>query len=370
METHQNGVLVSATQQSGSKNGYKNMGDYIQSLAQIAFTGDRNLVYVDKERVSEFESENGAKVRVILNAWFIVFPEYWPPSKDIEPLLLSMHISPTKADQMLTQEGMDFLRKFGPVGCRDLGTVKILEKHDVPCYYSSCLTLTLGQQYGKKDRSDKVIFVDPYIESVRDQAGDISLKLVLHNLVFAIFNTIKVRQLYHKFNHFYCVAGRFKVLKKVLAVSAFYRAYRTKFTDQILLEAEYVTQSVKIGEGTNYTTEQEKLDLAESFIEKYAEAALVVTSRIHCALPCLGLETPVLFVHSDGAGHVRDPGRFGGIIELFNVLRFNNFRLFSDEIDLPDKIDRAALQQIVNKDEHKPYMYNMIDKCKRFFQSK
>lgn len=55
------------------------------------------------------------------------------------------------------------------------------------------------------------------------------------------------------------------------------------------------------------------MEYAKYLIRKYAKAKLVVTSRIHCALPCLGIETPVIFVTSDnleqGVGRSGSNGR-------------------------------------------------------------
>ena len=36
------------------------------------------------------------------------------------------------------------------------------------------------------------------------------------------------------------------------------------------------------------------MTLAKNLLNKYASAKLVITSRIHCAIPCLSLGTPVL----------------------------------------------------------------------------
>jgi len=367
MTIFKNGVLVSSTQQSGSTDGYKNIGDYIQSLAQIHFSGAEDVLYVDKERISDFNG-NGAKVRTILNAWWIVFTKYWPPSEDIEPLLLSMHISPSKADGMLSEEGISYLKKHGPVGCRDRGTEEILKKRGVDCYYSGCLTLTLGLRYKNPETKDKVMFVDPYIEAVRDEDGKFSASLMLSNMLYGVTKLSKIAKLFSKFDHFYCNSGRFKSLRKFACVSAFYRTYRNKFSDEILFGAKYLTQAVKIGDGTIYNTEEEKMQLAEQFVVDYSDASLVITSRIHCALPCLGLETPVLFVHSEGVGHVRDPGRFGGIVELFNVLKYRNFNLLSEDQNIPNKINRENLKDIKNKNSYIKIMENMASKCKEFFR--
>lgn len=47
---------------------------------------------------------------------------------------------------------------------------------------------------------------------------------------------------------------------------------------------------------------------------------MVVTSRIHCALPCLALGTPVLFV-PDGISQSKiEVSRLQGIVEYLNIL--------------------------------------------------
>jgi hypothetical protein len=75
-------------------------------------------------------------------------------------------------------------------------------------------------------------------------------------------------------------------------------------------------------------SEEEKIAKAKALLDRYARASLVITSRIHCALPCLGLGTPVLFIEN---GYDRKFGRerFGGILELFNVIDPNHFPLSS-----------------------------------------
>lgn len=51
-------------------------------------------------------------------------------------------------------------------------------------------------------------------------------------------------------------------------------------------------------------------------MNKYAHAKLVITSRIHCALPCLALGTPVIYLN--GFNNFVDTCRFNGILNLFN----------------------------------------------------
>lgn len=70
-----------------------NLGDEIQSIAASCF-----LPYIDKfidrEKLAEFKSEE--KVKLIMNGWYIHDVEQWPPSSDIEPLLVSMHFTNNK----------------------------------------------------------------------------------------------------------------------------------------------------------------------------------------------------------------------------------------------------------------------------------
>ena len=51
------------------------------------------------------------------------------------------------------------------------------------------------------------------------------------------------------------------------------------------------------------------------YLRDYARAKLVITSRIHCALPCAGMGVPVILM----VANPQDP-RFGGITELLNHL--------------------------------------------------
>jgi hypothetical protein len=62
--------------------------------------------------------------------------------------------------------------------------------------------------------------------------------------------------------------------------------------------------------------EEQKFEIAESYLRDYAQAKLVITSRIHCALPCLAMGVPVIFIN--GFDDPVDSCRFGGILELLN----------------------------------------------------
>ena len=62
----------------------------------------------------------------------------------------------------------------------------------------------------------------------------------------------------------------------------------------------------------------ERFKYATKLLDKYARAKLVISTRIHGALPCLALKTPIIFVnkHYDN--------RYQGLYELLNTIGINS----------------------------------------------
>jgi hypothetical protein len=361
-----NALLVAATLKDGINDGHKNMGDYIQSLAGEAFFNTIDE-YIDREKLAEYKSNSG-KTKLIMNAWYMWVPENWPPSEDILPLLISMHFSPFAASRMLTIDGINYLKKYGPVGCRDKATEILLNQYGIPCYFSGCLTLTLGEKYKTHHKKNRILFVDPYFGNIRNEKGRFSIVNSLKCFYFGIINIRKMKRLQEIFLHSDISASRLKKLKSILSflvVSAFYKTYSSYFDDQLLLNGEYITHSVKIGKNTVLASEEAKLDYARKLIEKYAEASLVVTSRIHCALPCLGLETPVLFVTSERLNSDRRKSdRFGGLLDLFWIMFYKNFSLITNNNGISKKITMDTV--INNKQDYIPIKNALLKKCHEF----
>jgi len=361
-----NALLVAKTLGgTGTYDGMKNIGDYIQSLASGMFF-DKIDEYIDRERLSEYKSKS-EKVKVIMNAWYMWFPEYWPPSDDILPLLISMHISPLKASRMLSAEGINYLIKHGPVGCRDKGTEILLKQYNIPCYFSGCLTLTLGEKYKTSHKNSSILFVDPYFEAIHNQDGYLSIKNTIKSLYYGIKNIKKIKRFQMKFYHSNesTKKRKLKFILHYLIVSAFYKTYSSYFDDQLIFNGEYITHSVKVGKNSDLVSEEKKLDYAGKLIQKYAEASLVITSRIHCALPCLGLETPVLFITSKRLESIAvDNNRFDGLVDLLRVMQYNNFSLTTEDSTINEKINMDTV--IANKKDYIPIKEKLIKKCNEF----
>lgn len=70
-----NGILVCAPLSNG-----KNIGDYIQSVAQEQFYSKKGC-YVEREELNTFHSNE--RTNVIMNGWFMWKPQNFPPSEDM-----------------------------------------------------------------------------------------------------------------------------------------------------------------------------------------------------------------------------------------------------------------------------------------------
>lgn len=298
----------------------KNIGDYIQSVAQEQFIG-RDYCYVEREKLNSFKSGK-KKIKLIMNGWFMWNPENFPPSEDIIPLFISFHIVPSIAQRLLTNNCISYLKRFEPIGTRDTGTKKLLQSHGIDSYFSGCLTLTLGKDYKNEKKDGGVVFVDPYFEFGGNYNANIFVKIGR-----AIFYSVKYKKQIAAFSqNFNCDHktrfGRlFPKLERVMMAASFYNSYKLSFSDQVLTRAHYISHTVN---QSDFKGDDEKMEYARKLIRQYAKARLIITSRIHCALPALGLETPVIFVNSERlrGGRVRSSGRFGGLIELMHVMEW------------------------------------------------
>ena len=298
----------------------KNIGDYIQTVAQEQFW-DQVDCFVEREELNAFQSAED--VSVIMNGWYMWKPQNFPPSACINPLFVSVHINPKCAKDFFGRATIEYLKKHEPIGARDRGTQALLEQHGIKSYYSSCLTLTLGLKYKTDEKNGKVIFVDPYI--FRKETPKLIAKSLAKACVHWLKHPIKIHRLAKKILYNPTRLSSISPwLDRHLCMASFYEIYSKLFDDDLLFNAEYISHTVcNVG-----VTDDDKMQQARNLVKLYAGAKLVITSRIHAALPCLGVETPVIFIPSSGLDATREnAGRFDGIEDLFNVIRWKNGRL-------------------------------------------
>jgi len=265
-----------------------NIGDVVQSLAAKQFL-PRVDVYVDREQLSKVKSDK--RIRLIMNGWFKSIPQDWPPSPDIDPLFVSFHISPGCAKELTSDESIKYFKEHQPIGCRDYYTRDLLREKGVDAFFSGCLTLTLKSNITEK--SDEILLVDLDKEAVK-------------NLPTEILNKSAVLD-YYRYAPF--VQKMYNLIKN-----------RCSFVDNLKEKTPYQLQ-YRLTSLLSKRATSKKLRGAERFLERYAKAKLVVTSRLHCALPCLAFGTPVVFVHKN----LKDP-RFGGLVEYLRAYSLEEFK--------------------------------------------
>ena len=190
-----------------------------------------------------------------MNGWFIHNKLAWPPSPYINPLLISMHFKVLEdtdvGDAYLKNFGGDFLKQYGPVGARDFETIKRLEKNNIDAYFSGCMTLTL-EKFCKIKKKKKICLVDVSNE----------------------------------------------IISKVRKNSS----YEIEVLSHTLNQSETEKKNIN-----------ERMNDVEKILKKYQESKLVITTRLHVALPCVALGTPVIVLHKE----VFDEDRLGSFFNLF-----------------------------------------------------
>ena len=343
--------------------GYKNIGDYIQSLAALQFSPNVDT-YIEKEMVSN-DIDINERTKVIMNAWYIWHPENWPPHKKIIPLLTSIHMSPLTAEAMVSGNKRNYMIENGPVGCRDLDTLSFLQSKNIPSYFSGCLTLTLGKKYKSTKERDGIIFVDPYVSPLRDKADKKFVYYYL-NVFKSIFYFLKSPKTILKLSKKKYFHGRLSFMKYYNA-AMFYNAYKKKFSKDTILNSRFLTHIVEVEKNES---QESLLKRSEELLTLYSRSSLVVTSRIHCALPCLGLETPVIFVLDNKMKSKKNlfnaPGRFEGIINFFRVLDYSTNGITSDDIVLNELEIIDNKSNFKNKNDFIEYRDKLINQCEKF----
>lgn len=303
-----------------------NLGDYVQSTAAKQFLPSVDH-YITREGMHRYNDET---VKMIMNAWYMANPGNFPPSTKIEPLYVSVHLNSSIVDRIYRPEVIEHFKKHEPIGCRDNHTRDLLLAKGIDAYYSGCMTLTLGHSYKRTKITDEVIFVDIMHDSL-------SMKQLIKQplrLGKRILN------------------GRIKELTIKRDILQKY------FEEDVLDNAVYIDQMVP------YISAEVGFQKADAYLKRLSAARFVVTSRIHTALPCLAMGTPVIFVNGGFKTKV-DNCRFDGLFDFFNRIDVEasgkshcNFNFDGNKIGMNTTL--------TNKDLHVPYANNLIEKCLSF----
>ena len=178
-------------------------------------------------------------------------------------------------------------------------TKNLLQENGIDAYFSGCMTLTLDRFNGI-EKEDYILLVD-----VKDE----------------IYENIK------------------KLTKKRI---------------------ERITNNLKLEEHSELNWEQRK-EKVEEYLKKIQKASLVITPRLHCALPALALETPVLFID-----YSLNNDRTGDFLRLLNVVKEDDFSGIKlrhdinkpkenkkDYLKIRNKLEQECFDFIKNLDEER-----------------
>lgn len=277
-----------------------NIGDDIQSYAQSQFLPHIDYV-IDREQIDSFVPDNNEIVNCIMNAWWLNKRTNWPPSPYINPLPVSMHMRNTEEDSptYLDGMGMQWFKKYEPIGLRDDLVKKYLDEAGVKNYQSGCMTLTIKKNPKLKTK--------PYI-CVNDIDEELLKKL-------KEFTNIEIKIMKHDINP----------------------------------------------QETAKLTWEERKKRVQKLLDTYQQAICVITSRLHCTLPCLALEVPVLLIYNDENQDV--------INRMHLFLECCNHISKKESIENFDKIKEYIEKPPQNPEKYKEFRKSLTDKCQDFVKN-
>ena len=292
-----------------------NIGDEIQGIAGLQF-----LPFIDffLDREYQIAPATQGKHIVFFNAWWGNKGYKWPPSENIDPIMLSIHTDKQfRPFISSSSKAMDFLKSKAPIGAQDMITKKFMHKIGVPSFFSGCMTL----------------FMSVRNPQPMEKRG----------------NTIYIADLSN--------------------------ANMNLLPDRIVKKAKFIEHKIIYGRHSTLLTKQRFID-AYKILEKYSQAKLVITQRIHAALPCIAMGTPVIFFNTanmpgGGGSTEKASDRVIGLVELFHSIDLFNLTVEQAKEKLgkfnwtqpPSNPNLAHRMQMVSS------MWNIIRKNQAIYES-
>ncbi len=217
------------------------MGNEFQSIAVKRFIADelgQEVAYTPWNFLSIQYSWK--KKVVVMNGWF-GFPNFsFPPSTSLEPRYVGFHNDNSKF--ILHQKGVAHLKRFQPIGCRDTHSMIELQKAGIDSYVSYCPTLLIKRK--SKIDNGEICVVDGH-----SPIGHLpKVKNILASILQQLDSSETIVYLSQNF------------------ANKFLRTRKSAFSE------------------------------AELQLERILSSKLVITNRLHVALPCLANSVPCVLL--------------------------------------------------------------------------
>ncbi|MER9301485.1 capsular polysaccharide synthesis protein [Mesorhizobium sp. M0496] len=161
----------------------ENLGDHIQILAgEHLFKrfGVRPQVFLDRDdeiRSAPVLEGFPGPVPILMNGWFKRNGTEWPPNGKLLPIFIGFHIRLFQSPELLSDESIEYFKRFQPIGCRDIYTEMLLRGKGVETYESNCLSLTLDKRIF--DGGDEIFVVSRdrrIIEFIPERLGPFTFR--------------------------------------------------------------------------------------------------------------------------------------------------------------------------------------------------
>ena len=220
-----------------------NYGDYVQLVAIDNLyaemgIGQDSVLHLAANELGRYSGEtlilpvNFLRVRSEMSPY--IDNKYMGYSEQIIPVFLGLSFKQGFFE--INEADVSYLKKYEPIGCRDYNTFLILKKFGLNCYISGCVSLFFEKRKPNSEHYNTVYFVD-------------------------------------------VPSG----LKKYIP-------------DHLLENAKFVHHEEILSEGLYYDRNY-MINKTRELIDEYkSRASLVITSRLHCAYPCIAMGIPVIVV--------------------------------------------------------------------------
>jgi hypothetical protein len=256
-----------------------NIGDILQGMAAAQFLRD-DAVAVDREKLARISADEPGFL--LATGWFMHDYSLFPSPSNILPFYISVHVA--NSDFLRQPHIREHFRAYGPVGCRDKKTLQLFLGWGIPAYYSGCLTITTKPKTAiRNDNEGAFLMVD-----------NVDHPVPAHVLQ-------KIESL---------------LQKKLSRISHDPEDVALSFHD-------YVSAGTR---------------RMQHLLNTYCDASLVVTTKIHCALPCLGMGANVILIHPNP----KDP-RLQTVRKFMEIISYEQL-LTAHKIFLP-KVKMNALEK-------------------------
>lgn len=307
---------------------YANIGDYVQSIAAKQYLPKVDSL-INRDKMNLYDEDN---VKMIMNGWYMGNAENWPPSDLIDPLFVSIHINSTVKEALTSPQSIAYFKKHEPIGCRDVYTMNLLKAKGVEAYFSGCLTLTLAKTYKRETVSDEILIIDPLFHCLTIKEMIVNPKKMAKRIVTGRVGEYNLRS---------------KILKEF-------------FTKELLEQAIHIPQM------TSTIGIEDSFSKANQFLLRLSRAKLVITSRIHTALPCLAMGTPVIFLNG-GFSNEMNNCRFEGLIDFFHTIDVDKKGKGKASFEMENKI--GVDFKLKNKQLHLPFAESIKNRCEDFIKN-